>query len=136
MIVSQGLFESDDEMLPKAVIAVPFLLLLFFPPIISLVVILFRAIYTVSAKHPHAFEPLDLVKNESQRQLLLLPLNVSGLVMTILPAYYFHRGRYYAVLGSLGGLGLLSVGLFFGIALISENSLGGILNPVHKKINN
>jgi hypothetical protein len=126
---------NKDEMFPKAVIAVPFLILLFSLPIISLLVILFRAFYTVYANDSHTFEALDLVGNEAQRQAFLLPLSVSGMVMTILPAYYFRRGKHYEALGCLGGLGLLLVGLFLGIALISENSSRGLLNPIHKKIN-
>lgn len=136
MLVSLGLAENQDEMFPKAVIAIPFLILLFVPPIISLLVILFRTFYTLHAVDSPVFEPLDLVRNETQRQAFLLPLSVPGLVMTILPAYYLQRGKHYEVLGALGALGLMLVGLFLGNALIYENSNGGILNPIHlKKIN-
>lgn len=80
-----------------------------------------------------SFEPLDLVKNERQRQLFLLPLSVSGTVMTILPAYYFHHGKHYFILGTQGVLGFLLVLLFVGISLVPEKSTRGIFIPIHEK---
>ena len=110
-------------MYPKPVIGVPFLIILSAPPTLSLTAILFRTFYTVwCPDDTETLEPLDLAGSESQRLLLLLPLSVSGLVMTILPAYYFNYGKYYAILGSQAGIGFMLLLLFLGIALIPEKA--------------
>lgn len=88
--------------------------------------ILFRTFYTLKYhqkqedSHDDTFSPLNLIDNEEQRQLLLLPLAVSGMVMTILPAYYFLYKKYYIILVSQGVLGMALLFLFLGIALTSE----------------
>jgi membrane associated rhomboid family serine protease len=81
----------------------------------------------------HSFEPLDLVRNEKQRQLFLLPLSVSGMVMTILPAYYLHYKKYYLVLGAQGIIGILLILLFLGISLTPESSTKSIFIPTCEK---
>ena len=91
------------------------------PAIASLFVIQFRTFYTLLTDEHDSCEPLDLVNSEEQRQLLLLPLAVSGMVMSILPAYYFHYKKYYGILVSQGLLGLMLLLLFLGIALIPQH---------------
>lgn len=123
-----ALRRNVEEEYPKAVIAVPLLFLLCFPPIASLFVIQFRTIYTLFTDEHVCCEPLDLVRNEKHRQLFLLPLGVSGMVMTILPAYYFHYKKYFIILACQGVLGVALLSLFLGIALIPEkvnNNTGG-----------
>ena len=63
-------------------------------------------------------EALDLVGNEEQRKLILMPLSVSGTIMTVLPAYYFKYQQHYDILGSQGILGILMILLFMGVALV------------------
>lgn len=118
-----ALFANVEPMYPKPVIGIPFLILLCSPAIVSLTVILFRTFFTIFyAEDTESFEPLNLIANESQRQLLLLPLSVSGFMMSILPAYYFHHGRHYAILGSQAVIGFLLLFLFLGVSLIPESS--------------
>lgn len=107
-------------MYPKAVFSVPLLVILTLPPIISLLIILFRTVYTLYSKDFEVLEALDLVGNEEQRKLVLMPLSVSGVVMTILPAYYYKYQQHYDILASQGVLGLLMVLLFLGVALVPE----------------
>lgn len=76
-------------------------------------------------------EALDLVGNEEQRKLVLMPLSVSGFVMTILPAYYFKYQQHYDILGSQGVLGLMLILLFLGMALVPEKeSVGSNANAL------
>ena len=133
VITSYALFENEEQQYPKAAIGVPFLLLLTLPPIMSLLVILFRTFYTLYSDNFEILEPLDLVHNEDQRQLFLLPLNVSGLVLTILPAYYLKHQKYYLILGSQAVLGLLLVVLFAGISLVPDRNNKSIFIPIHEK---
>lgn len=117
----------------KAVIVVPFLLILFSPPIISLSSILLRSLYTRYSKSHYFLAPLDLSTNENQRQIFLLPLSVCGLTMTILPAYYIRFGKHLLMLAALGLLGLLCFCLFLSIALAPEKGTSRkLLIPVNK----
>lgn len=110
-------------MYPKPVIGIPFLILLSSPATTSLTVILFRTFYTLRyPEDTESFEPLDLAANESQRQLLLLPLSVSGFMMTVLPAYYLKYEMHYAILGSQAVIGFMLLLLFVGVSLIPESS--------------
>lgn len=128
-----ALFANKEPQYPKATVAVPLLLLLTLPAMASLFVILFRTLYTLYTNDTETIEPLDLVQNEEQRQLFLLPLSVTGMVMTILPAYYFHHKRHYLILGSQGVIGLLLVSMFLGMTLASEKSTRSIFIPIHEK---
>ena len=126
MLTSFALAANTEQMYPKPVIGIPFLILLSAPPAVALLVILFRTFFTFW--HPDAFEPLDLARSESQRQLLLLPLSVSGFLMTILPAYYFHHGKYYLILGSQAVIGFMLLLLFLGISLVQVPESGSMNN--------
>ena len=98
--------------------------------------------YTLYSKDFEVMEALDLVGNEEQRKLVLMPLSVTGVIMTVLPAYYFKYQQHYDILGSQGILGLLLILLFLGMALIPEKESFGstqhrLFITIHKKqINN
>ena len=120
----------------KPVVVVPFLMILILPPIISLTVILLRALYTRFSKSHFYLAPLDLSSDENQRQIFLLPLSVCGLTMTILPAYYIQFREHWLMLAALGLLGLLCFVLFLTITLAPESPGKGqrYLVPVNKKL--
>jgi hypothetical protein len=117
------LLYNEEPFYPKPFMGIPLLLLLVVPPIVSLFLITFRTLYTrfyVQSSMANDL-PLDLLQCEEQRKFFLLPLSVSGVLMSVLPAYYFRHGKHFVLLMSQGGLGGLMVLLFLGIALIPES---------------